>query len=161
MENRTQLLHDFGALMVMWGEFELAIEIKIGRITKMTPIHNSITIGSLGFGTKHNVLICLLHEEGDTETIKAVKALVSFTGRNALVHSIIGAELDHSNYGFFHREVKNQYKVIKKEFTADSFHDHFEQFRVLHDAALKALGIQSEDEFNEYGREARFDGLRQ
>lgn len=158
ISDRTQLLHDFGALLTMWSELEIAIEIAIWKVTGMSALHTSILIGSLQFGTKRNILSSLLREAGDRAPTKAIKDLVDFAKRNVLIHSAVAAEHDYSKFVFFNRSVKEKYDVSAEEFTASSFHQHFLRFRKLHDAALKALNV-TQAEMNEYGRAARFEGL--
>jgi len=158
VKERTQLLHDFGALLTMWSELEIAMEIAIRKLTGMSALQTSIVVGSLQFGTKKNILSSLLKEAGNEDQSKAIKDLVDFAKRNALVHSAVAAEDDYSKFVFFFRSVKEKYHVKTEEFTAASFHQHFLRFRELHDAALQALNV-TPGEMNEYGHGARFEGL--
>jgi hypothetical protein len=154
---RTQLLHDFGALIAMWGQFEIAVEAKIGAITGIKPLYCSIVVGPMNSGAKRNTLYSLLREEGDGTVTAAVKNLVSFAKRNALIHGVVGGEPDSSRFAFFYREVKEKYEAKRLVYTAEEFHQHFLKFRQLHHAAMVALGFDSEDRLNEYVREVGFD----
>ena len=153
-ERRTQFLHDFGALLSLWAELEMAIEIRIAQLTGMSALDASIVLGSLQAGTRKNILFSLLSERGDKGTIAIVKATISGSKRNPFVHSQLATEEDFSLFRLYQREVKDTYVVIARDYTADSFHEHFLAFRELHADACAALGV-TDDQIDEYANGAR------
>ena len=153
-ERRTQFLHDFGALLSLWAELEMAMEVRIAQLTSMGALDASIVLGSLQSGTRKNILFSLLSERGDKATISAVKAAITSSKRNPLVHSQFATEEDFSLFRMYQREVKDAYVVTARDFTADTFHDHFLKFRNLQADAVEALGV-TEDQIEEYARGAR------
>jgi len=162
LERRTQLLHDYGAFMALWSEFEFILEVKIAALAGMEPLKASIVLGGLSFGNKPKILYSLLSLSSDTTTAPKVRAVINAARRNALVHSVVASEPDLTEIGFVTREVGNTYKVRENRFTADSFHKHFLEFRRLYYEATDALGITVEAA-EQYGRTARLfapDGQR-
>lgn len=158
VERRTQFMHDFAAVLSIWAELEMVIEIKIAQLTGMKALDASIVLGSLQAGARKNILYSLLNERGEKETISKVRAAISFAKRNVLVHSQYASENDYSKFRLYQREVKESYKVTSHDFTAETFHQHFLKFRELHHEADAALGV-SDKQIAEYGRAARFAGL--
>lgn len=159
VERRTQFMHDLAALLSVWAELEMAIEFRIAKLVGMNPLDASIVLGSLQAGGKQNILYSLLAERGLTDERAAIKAAVSFAKRNVLVHSQFGSEDDFSLFRLFKREVKDSYKVIRHDYTAETFNDHFMTFRELVADALAAMKV-TPDDIVEYGRAARFEGLK-
>lgn len=153
VEDRTQFLHDYGALLSLWSEFELAIEVKIAQLVGMAPKDASIVLGGLNFGSKPAILYSLLSQRGDDATAQTVRAVISHTRRNALVHGVSGGDADEKTFVFFKREIDSAYKVNHIGFTADTFNQHFETFRALYKAAQDAMGVTF-DNLEAYGREA-------
>ena len=153
-----QLNHDYGAILILWGTLEISIEITIARLTGMSFLNASIVLGSLQFGAKRNILSSLLRERGDTERMKPLTNLITFAKRNALVHSVMANESDHSRFDFHQREIKDAYKVTAHSFTADTFHDHFLKFIQLEALVNAALGI-SKNDLTQYAHEAKFSDI--
>jgi len=60
VDKRIQFLHDYGAFLAHWAEFELAIEVKIAKLTNLNPLDASVILGGLNFGSKPNILFSLL-----------------------------------------------------------------------------------------------------
>ena len=160
IEQRTQVLHDFGAFMTLWSEFEMSLEVAIARRTGMTTIHASIVLGGLAFGAKPAILYSLIEEAGEDPSITAkVRAVVDHARRNALVHGFMNAErAEEAVFSFSKREVKNAYRITHAEFTAEGFNQHFQKAQELVGAAWRALEITNDD-LNLYGREARLFAL--
>ena len=154
IEARTQLLHDYGALLSRWGEFELAIEVKIAQLTNLAPIDASIIIGGLNFGNKPSILYSLLNERGMDDVAAQVRSVIDHAKRNALVHGVSGGDRSTLEFAFFKREVGSNYKVKQLNFTAETFNEHLEQLLTLIREAEAALGITEQD-IDAYGREAR------
>ena len=141
VEKRTQFLHDYGAFLALWSEFELMLEVKIAQLTGMAAKDASIVIGGLNFGSKPSILCSLLEQRGDSETPKKVRAVITHARRNALVHGIAGADRDPIAFAFFKREIGDTYQVKHLTFDADTFNEHFERLRILHGEAADALGL--------------------
>jgi hypothetical protein len=154
IDRRTQFLHDYGSLLSVWSEFELALEVKIAQLAKMEPLTASIVLGSLSFGNKPAILLSLLDEAGDTETGPKITNVINKARRNALVHGVVASERDISEIGFVKREVGPKYTVKTSAFTSDSFHEHFLAFREAYLEAMQALGLTLAD-LEEYGQKAR------
>lgn len=158
IEERTQLLHDLGILVALWSQFEIYIEMAIMGITKVSPLHNSILLGSLQFKAKVSILKSLLRTEGKTDTISKINTAVSFAKRNVLMHSAMSSERDFSKFGFFYRSVDDGYNVKAHTYTATDFHKHVYRFKDLANDAIDDLGL-SEEMMQKYGHGAQFDGL--
>lgn len=154
IRQRTQLLHDYGAFLTLWSEFELLLEVKIAELTGLQPVDASIVLGTLGFGTKPLILEALLHERGSAELMEKVNAAISHAKRNALVHSLVASEHSPPKFAFARRDLGRGYRVRHTTFNDESFNKHFETFRKLYKEAQDALGIQLED-MEEYARSAR------
>jgi hypothetical protein len=156
IEQRTQLLHDFGAFLALWSEFEMSLEIAIARRVGMSTIHASIVLGGLSFGAKPFILYSLIEEAKEDPSIASkVRMVIDHARRNALVHGFTNAERgEETVFSFSKREVKNGYRVTHAEFTADGFTDHFQIAQRLVAIAWAALDITNDD-LNRYGREAR------
>jgi hypothetical protein len=153
---RTQVLHDFGAFLTMWGEFELALELAIARRAKLSAINASIILGGLQFGAKSSILLSLLSQQGaDPAIAKAVSVVIETAKRNALVHGYANFEGgEEVTFVFSKREVKSSYKVTHAEFTSDGFHKHLLELQRLMGDAFSALRITSAD-VSEYGETAQ------
>lgn len=145
LEDRTQLLHDYAALLTLWGEFELMLEIKIADLAGIKPIDASIILGGLNFGNKPPILYSLLNQRGQAEIAGKVKDVINHARRNALVHGIAGAEVSDRTFGFYKREIGETYVVKQLDFTAETFNAHFEKFRLLVQAAALAMQVHEED----------------
>lgn len=158
LEQRTQLLHDLGVLISLWAELEMHVEIAIAHSTKMNFLHASIVLGTLQNKAKVGILYSLLKLNDDDVAVSKMKTAMSYAKRNALMHGMMGSEDDFSEFAFFHRSVDNGYKVNKLSFTAQSFHEHVWKFRELADEAIACLKTTPE-QLQEYGRQAKFDGL--
>ena len=152
-EQRTQFLHDYAALLMLWAEFELAIEFKISKLTGMNPKDASIVIGGLSFGCKPSILYSLLDQRGDQEIAPKVRAVIDHARRNALVHGSPASVEDEGRFVFFKREVNSAYVVKHLDFTAETFNAHWMKFRTLETEALAAMDISDED-LEEYARAA-------
>lgn len=153
VEDRTQFLHDYGALLSLWSEFELAIEVKIAQLVGMAPKDASIVLGGLSFGSKPSILSSLLSQRGDVTTANAVEAVITHTRRNALVHGVSGGDPEKGLFAFFKREIGSSYKVNHVTFNKDGFNQHFETFRLLYKSAQDAMGLTFDD-LEAYGRGA-------
>ena len=84
-EKRTQFLHDYAALLMLWAEFELAIEAKTAEIANLAPRDASIIVGGLNFGAKSSILYSLVAERGETAITPKVLAVIDHAQRNAQV----------------------------------------------------------------------------
>jgi len=155
LEERTQFLHDYGAFLAHWAEFELAVEVKIAKLTNLKPLDASIVLGSLNFGSKSNILCSLLNEREEVALRSKIRSVTGHAKRNKLVHGAIASDLDDPRFAFIKREVGNEYVVDPHHFTAASFNKFFERFRELTSEALTAMGVAMQD-IEDYGREARF-----
>ena len=151
--DRTQFFHDYAALLLLWGQFEFALEVAIARLAGLTPPDASIILGGLSFGNKPPMLYSLLAKRGKPDASAKVKAVINHVGRNALVHGIAGSDYETRDFAFFRREVGEELVVKHILYTADTFNAHFERFRDLADAALDALGISDAD-LSQFAREA-------
>jgi hypothetical protein len=158
VERRTQFMHDLAAVLAVWAELEMVIEVKIANLTGMKPLDASIVLGSLQSGTRKNILFSLLKERGEKAAISKVKSAISFAKRNMLVHSQFAAAERFTGFRLYQREVKDAYKVTSHDFTAETFHQHFVKFRQLFLEARDALGVRHRH-IEKYAHEARFAGL--
>lgn len=152
-EQRTQFLHDYSALLMLWAEFELAIEFKIAELTGMAPKDASIVVGGLNFGAKPSILYSLLDQRGDKNTASKVRAVIDHARRNALVHGSPASDQAEGHFAFFKREIGHTYVVKRLNFTAETFNDHWMKFRALENEALIAMGITDEG-LERYAHEA-------
>lgn len=154
LERRTQFLHDYGALLSVWSEFELAIEVKIAQLAGLDPLKASIILGGLSFGNKPAILSALLNESGDTTLAPKVQAVINAAKRNSLVHGIVASDDMMEEIGFVKREIGPGYSVKKYPFNEATFHKHFLEFRRLYGLAIEAMGLTLDD-LEEYGRKAQ------
>ncbi len=154
VEQRTQLLHDYGAFMALWSEFELFLEVKIAQLTGLSPIDASIILGGLNFGSKPSILYSLLEERGWGHLIPPVRAIIDHARRNALVHGLVATEHVPPKFVFAKREVGSRYVVKHTSFNDTLFNEHFETLRILYKEAQDMLGISLSD-LEEYGNAAR------
>lgn len=152
-EKRTQFLHDYAALMMLWAEFELAIEAKIAEIANLAPRDASIIVGSLNFGAKSNILYALLAERNDTLIAPKVRAVIDHAQRNVLIHSSPAGDEATGRFSFFRRDVGNRYVVSHLNFTDKTFNQHWLNFRQLEHEALVAMSFTDET-LQQYAREA-------
>jgi len=154
---RYQFLHDYGALIAVWNEFEIAIEVAIMRRTGMTPLKASIVLSAIGFGHKRNILDALLKEEGREDLITKLESAINAAGRNAFVHGVPTGNKDLTEFAFARRDFKNKrYRTKPIRFTAESFREHFLNFQGQYVELAAALGVTMDD-IDAYAREARFD----
>lgn len=151
---RTQILHDYGAILALWGEMEIAIEIKIAKLAGLNDRTASIMLGGLAFGPKADILFSLLTEVNDEDVIKAVDKVISFTRRNALVHSVMASEPEDLTFTFIKRETRRTHTVSHHTFTAAQFHRHFLKMRLLQHRAFTALGV-FQDDLEAYSKAAK------
>lgn len=162
--DRTQLLHDFGLLIVTWNEFELYIELAILRITGLSQLHCSIVLGGLQHKAKVSILKALLHEQGNKDAVSKLKAALSHAKRNALMHGVPSSDTAKSKYAFTHRSIDDRYKAATHIFTPDEFHERVWKFNELCVEALNAIGInpncpKTKAELKDYGKGAKFEHL--
>lgn len=150
---RTQVMHDYGTLLAVWSQFELALEVKIARLAGLSPRDSSIILGGLSFGNKPAILYSLLNDRSLTDVAAKIRAVIDHTRRNALVHGVTGSDMIENRIVFYKREIGATYKVTHLTYSADEFNAHFERFRDLANEAMASLDLTLED-LEKYAGEA-------
>jgi hypothetical protein len=149
-----EFFYYYGAFMTVWSSLEMTMEIAIMRVLGISAEDAHITLSSLGFGTKANVLQSLLAKdpEKNSESIRLLKEAITVGTRNAIVHSLFSIiHEEPPRFSFLRREVKNRISVREKKMRGSDMKKHFEDFSTKTLALQRMLGIADSD-YNDYGR---------
>ena len=153
IEDRTQFLHDYAFLLLLWSQFEVALEVKIAKLAGLSAIDASIILGGLSFGNKPSILYSLLEKRGRPDVSAKIEKVIQHVGRNALVHGIPGSDTDAGTFAFFRREVGAAYLIKHLTYTAKEFNQHFEKFQSLASEAMDVMELEDSD-LDEYASAA-------
>jgi hypothetical protein len=131
----------------LYSSFEIAIEVAIKRLLRLSNDEASVVCGALGAGAKINLLKSLISiQTAPTIKIEAVTKAQTLASRNSWAHGIMLGSLSGADrFYLFYREAKEKFQVKGKRFTAKSMGEYASEFGEAYDSALMDLGLTNED----------------
>ncbi|MBX3519057.1 MAG: hypothetical protein KF835_03465 [Xanthobacteraceae bacterium] len=130
-----------------YSSFELALEIAIKNLLRLTNDEVAVVCGGLGAGAKVHLLKSLISIQKDP-TIKAdsVTRAQNLASRNTWAHGIVlSSTSGQDNFFLLYREGKERFQVKGKPFTAEKMSEYATEFMKAYLEVLKDLGLTEAD----------------
>jgi hypothetical protein len=144
---------EYGQFFAAFNNFEVAIEIALMRLLRLSVRETSTVFASVGFAAKQNILGALLSDTPDgASKYRLITDAISLAERNGFAHGMVCMSEDEKLFTIIRREVKGSHKVTPKGYYPLQMQRHLHVFVNKTSEVQDALGI-SDDDLIRYQRE--------
>lgn len=136
----------YGQFLALWSSFDIALEIALMRLLRLTVKEACTVFASVGFGAKSNIIQSLVIGLPDgPDKCKKIREAIECAERNSFAHGFVSVDEAGNIFTLTSRSVKVSLEVKPKQFSAIDMQRHMYVFGEKFDAVISAFGISEQD----------------